>query len=140
MVGAACGPLGAACGPSDRVHKTPPSAVAHIGPKRAPATEWQCWIEPSSTPEGYEIIASPVGVGRANETGFEVPCPIGPKRAPAIEEDEPGWDCATMGNGHCEDWHCWVEPSDAAEGYEWIAYPARLLPVDELGFEVPCSS
>lgn len=61
-VGACYGLVGPSCGTSDRVHKAPPSTVAHVGSKHAPA----------------------------------------------IEEDEPGWDCVTMGNGQC----------GSPEGYE----------------------
>lgn len=37
--------------------------------------KYDCWVEPSLTPEGYEVIAYPVEHDTADSVGFEVPCP-----------------------------------------------------------------
>lgn len=75
-----------------------------------------------------------------------------------IEEDDPAWDCTTMGDHQCGsliyfnlggELHafeinapdrpgCFVEPSSARGGFEVFFYP-RISGRDEpLGFEVTC--
>lgn len=82
-----------------------------------------------------------------------------PGPAKALEEDDPNWDCRTMGNHICgstiyfhlgNEWigwpldsterpSCWMEPSSTPEGYEVILYDhLRLVPPNEVGFEIPC--
>lgn len=80
-----------------------------------------------------------------------------------ITEDDPRWDCRTMGNFICGDGHgnltiwfqegdglagydvndphrpgCFVEPSNTPEGHETIYYAYISDRTDPLGFEVPC--
>lgn len=61
-----------------------------------------------------------------------------------VEEDSPGWDCATMGNHVCGvgsfplSTYCQVEPNaELPEGVEEIAYPAGLE-ITRHGLRVDC--
>jgi len=82
-----------------------------------------------------------------------------PAQAHTIEEDDPRWDCKTMGNHICGEiiWFnvggelqgyelnapsrpaCRVEPSNTRVGYEVIFYPNQDQ-ADDIGFEVTCPS
>jgi hypothetical protein len=78
------------------------------------------------------------------------PSPSSPAVTPApLQEDDPGWDCATMGDklcgpglshGNLDDQQrpaCFVEPSSVPAGFEVIYYP-HLSMVLGVGFEVTC--
>lgn len=106
---------------------------------------------------GAGILFAAIGVGltigmvygpnaptRAASVATLPTIPAATAAAAPIEEDDPGWDCATMGNRQCGvgaaplSLYCQTEPSATDLGVEIIAYPAGMV-VTRAGLPVPCS-
>lgn len=107
--------------------------------------------------KGITFAASCTFVG-AGIIGGIFSLPEGKPRSPVTcQEDEPCWDCQTMGNHVCgpnpliavkgELYElrapnrpgCFVEPSNTVDGFEIILYPdIAAVNSADLGFEVPC--